>query len=83
MEAILRAIAEAAALVQQASILIPQIEANYKQVKDAIGSHDDAAVRQQIDTLHAQTNALTAQLDALRDKPAPVVAPAAAASGKA
>lgn len=79
MEAILRAIAEAAALVQQASILVPQIEANYKQVKDALGSHDDTAVRQQIDTLHAQTNALTAQLDALRDKP--VVAPAPA--GKA
>lgn len=72
MEAILRAIQQALALANQLQGLIPEIEANFALVKDALGSHDQAAVSAAIDHLHVQTNNATAALAAMRDPAEPV-----------
>lgn len=71
MDEILRAIAQAAGYVAQLRALLPEIEANWNDVREGLGSHDDAAVRAKIDEIHIDTNNLTAQLNALRDPVVP------------
>lgn len=66
---ILSDLAIAANLIAQLQTLVPQLEANYAIVKAALSTDDDAAVRAQIDTLHTDTNALTAKFKALKAAP--------------
>jgi uncharacterized protein YlxW (UPF0749 family) len=59
-------VASALAISTQLATLIPQLEANTQAVKTALADADDADLATQIDTLHAQSQQLTAQLTALR-----------------
>jgi hypothetical protein len=71
MEAILKAIQEAMALASALQTLVPQIEADYAEVKDALSSNDDARLQAMIAQLHSDTTANTAILDGMRDKVSP------------
>lgn len=60
-------LANAAGFIAQGASLMAEIEENYATVKDALSKDDDASVRAIMDQLHADTNNLTAQINALRD----------------
>lgn len=72
MDEILKLLNTANGISASLSAIVPEIEAAYNAIKGTLGSHDDAAVRQQIDALHVQISNNRAALDALRDPPAPV-----------
>lgn len=72
MDEILKLLNTANGISASLSVIVPEIEAAYNTIKGTLGSHDDAAVRQQIDALHVQISNNRAALDALRDPPAPV-----------
>jgi hypothetical protein len=53
-------------LVKLATQLVPSIEADVAAAKGGLSTNDLAAAQAQIDSLHRQSQDLTAQLDALR-----------------
>lgn len=67
MQDLLELFAKAAQLAAQLQVIVPELEKNYADLKDALSSNDKDQIRQRMDALHAQTNNLAADLDALRD----------------
>jgi hypothetical protein len=65
--AVLALLNSANSLVGSLATLVPEIEANYEQAKAALSETDNAKLQAQITQLHADTQSLTARLDALKD----------------
>jgi cell division protein FtsB len=57
----------ASSYISMGASLMAEIEETYATVKNVLSKDDDAAVRAVMDQLHADTNNLTAQINALRD----------------
>jgi len=53
-------------LIDLATQLVPSIEADIAAAKNGLSTTDTAAAQEQINSLHAQSQELTAKLDALK-----------------
>ena len=53
-------------LIELATQLVPSIEQDIATAKDALSNQDLAAAQAKVTSLHQQSQALTAQLDALK-----------------
>lgn len=71
MSSLLALLAKAEAAVPQVIALVAELKENFEQAKDALSINDRTKLQDKIDSLHAQTTNLTAELEALRDPPAP------------